>query len=120
MGRPVTHFEIGCRDLVETGEFYAKLFAWKVTPPQGRSADVDTAASRGISGHLTSLGHEPYAYLRIYVEVEDVAATVATAEALGGKSVIGPLDIPGEGEFSQFAWLQDPAGNVIGLLKRRA
>ncbi len=32
MGRPVVHFEIGCRDTAKTQEFYAKLFDWKVSP----------------------------------------------------------------------------------------
>lgn len=28
MGRPVVHFEIGCRDKARTTEFFAKLFEW--------------------------------------------------------------------------------------------
>jgi hypothetical protein len=28
MGRPVIHFEIGCRDAAKTEQFYSKLFDW--------------------------------------------------------------------------------------------
>jgi predicted enzyme related to lactoylglutathione lyase len=32
MGKPVVHFEIGCRDQGRTAEFYGKLFDWKMSP----------------------------------------------------------------------------------------
>lgn len=28
MGKPVVHFEIGCRDKAKTAEFYGALFDW--------------------------------------------------------------------------------------------
>ena len=28
MGRPVVHFEIGCRDSAKTADFYNRLFGW--------------------------------------------------------------------------------------------
>ena len=31
MGRPVVHFEIGCRDAKKTQEFYTKMFGWNIT-----------------------------------------------------------------------------------------
>ena len=32
MGRPVVHFEIGCRDKERTESFYTNLFEWSSTP----------------------------------------------------------------------------------------
>lgn len=64
MGRPVVHFEIGCRD------------------------------SAGVAGHITALGHEPHHYTIFYVDVEDVAAALKKAESLGGKTLVPPVDIP--------------------------
>ncbi|HXC47283.1 MAG TPA: hypothetical protein VNU20_03260 [Candidatus Sulfotelmatobacter sp.] len=32
MGRPVVHFEIGCRNLQKTQEFYSQMFDWKPQP----------------------------------------------------------------------------------------
>lgn len=30
MGRPVVHFDIGCKDSAKTQEYYKKHFDWKV------------------------------------------------------------------------------------------
>ena len=91
MGRPVVHFEIGCRDRAKTGDFYSKLFGWQITAA-GPASNIQTGSPQGISGHITSLGQ---------------------AVELGGKKVVGPIAIP----TGTFAWFTDPDGNTIGLLK---
>jgi uncharacterized protein len=111
-GRPVVHFEIGCRDRAKTSEFYAKLFGWHFAP--GPAGAIDTGNREGIQGHITSLGHEPHHYTTFYVDVEDVQASLAQAVAMGGKKLVGPIKIP----TGTFAWFADPEGNMIGLLKR--
>jgi predicted enzyme related to lactoylglutathione lyase len=113
MGRPVVHFEIGCRDLAKTGEFYSELFDWSITP-MGPAAMITTGSSEGIGGHITSLGHEPHNYTTFYVEVEDVAEYLKKVESLGGKKVVGPIPIP----TGIFAWFSDPEGNMVGLLQK--
>jgi predicted enzyme related to lactoylglutathione lyase len=112
MGRPVVHFEIGCRDRTKTGDFYSKLFGWQITPA-GPASNIQTGAPQGISGHITSLGHEPEHYTMFYVDVEDVQAALDKAVELGGKTLVGPIAIP----TGTFAWFADPDGNTIGLLK---
>jgi hypothetical protein len=112
MGRPVVHFEIGCRDRARTGEFYAKLFDWEITAA-GPASYIATGSPEGIQGHITSLGHEPEHYTIFYVEVEDVQASLDAAMALGGKKLVGPLTIP----TGTFAWFADPDGNTVGLWK---
>jgi len=115
MGQPVVHFEIGCKDSAKTQEFFAKLFDWKITAA-GPAAMIDTGAGRGIQGHITSLGHEPHNYVTFYVEVDDINAYLAKAQELGGKKIVGPVEIP----TGSFAWMTDPEGNVIGLFKPKA
>ena len=112
MGRPVVHFEIGCRDRAKTGDYYSKLFGWEITVA-GPASDIQTGSSQGIAGHLTSLGHEPEHYTMFYVDVEDVQAALDKAVELGGKKVVGPIAIPA----GTFAWFMDPDGNTVGLLK---
>jgi hypothetical protein len=112
MGRPVVHFEIGCRDRAKTGDYYSKLFGWQITAA-GPASNIDTGSPQGISGHITSLGHEPEHYTMFYVEVDDVKAALDKAVELGGKKIVGPVPIP----TGTFAWFSDPDGNVIGLLK---
>jgi hypothetical protein len=108
---PVVHFEIGCRELAKTRDFYAGLFEWQFN-------DVFQVAeqSAGLRGHLTSLGHEPFHYTIFYVQVDDVAAAITKAIGLGGKKLVGPVTIP----TGTFAWIYDPEGNVVGLWKDKS
>jgi predicted enzyme related to lactoylglutathione lyase len=45
------------------------------------------------------------------VDVDDVAAYLEKAKALGGKTLVPPVEIP----TGTFAWMQDPEGNTVGL-----
>lgn len=112
MGNPVVHFDIGCRNKERTVGFYTELFDWKPSPYGPSSTRLDPGSDRGIGGHVTSLGHEPHTYVMFYVEVDDVSAYIASAEALGGSVIIGETPIPDGGTF---AWLKDPEGNLFGL-----
>ena len=60
-----------------------------------------------------SLGHEPHHYTIFYVQVDDVQACLDKAAALGGKTLVPPVDIP----TGKFAWMQDPEGSTVGLFK---
>lgn len=108
---PVVHFEIGCRNLADTKNFYSQLFQWEFNDLFQTNAD-----STGITGHLVSLGHEPHNYTIFYIQVDDVAAAIKKAESLGGSKIVGPITIP----TGTFAWLKDPQGNTIGLWKSKA
>jgi predicted enzyme related to lactoylglutathione lyase len=113
MGQPVVHFEIGCKDKARSEAFFTGLFGWKLTPA-GPASLIDTGGG-GINGHLTSLGHEPHRYVTVYAQVDDLGAYLTKAEALGGKRLVGPVDLP----TGSFAWLADPDENIIGLWKPR-
>ena len=112
IGRPVVHFEIGCRDNAKTRDFYTKLFDWQIHAA-GPASVIQTGAGKGIDGHITSLGHEPQHYVTVYVEVDDLQAYLDKATALGGKTLVPPVKIP----TGHFAWLADPDGNIVGLLQ---
>jgi uncharacterized protein len=113
MAHPVVHFEIGCRDIAKTEQFFGDLFGWKMQRG-GPASVIDTGTEQGIPGHITSLGHEPHHYTIFYVEVDDVKAYLDKAVSLGGKMLVPPVKIP----TGTFAWFSDPEGNTIGLLKR--
>jgi predicted enzyme related to lactoylglutathione lyase len=112
MGQPVVHFEIGCQDRAKTERFFGDLFDWQIHP-NGPASVIDAAGDRGISGHITALGHEPFHYTMFYVEVDDVKKYLDKAVSLGGKVVVPPIEIP----TGTFAWFSDLDGNTIGLLK---
>jgi predicted enzyme related to lactoylglutathione lyase len=62
------------------------------------------------------LGHEPFHYVTVYVQVDDLPAYLKKAESLGGKTLVPPVEIP----QGSFAWFADPDGNTIGLWKPRS
>jgi uncharacterized protein len=115
MPHPVVHFEIGCHDSAKTQDFYAKLFGWSITPA-GPAAMIAAGGPGGIGGHITALGHEPHHYVTVYAQVDDVKGGLAKAGALGGKTLVPPVEIP----TGTFAWFADPDGNTIGLWKPKS
>jgi len=115
MGRPVVHFEIGCRDRSGAERFYSALFDWSIEQA-GPASMISTGPAGAITGHITALGHEPYHYTMFYVEVDDASAYLQKAESLGGKTIVPPVAIP----TGTFAWFADPEGNTIGLFQPKA
>ena len=113
MGQPVVHFEIGCKDKAATSAFYSKLFDWKID--DGLMGMIDTGSAEGIQGHVAALGHDPHQFTHFYVQVDDVAEALKTAESLGGKVVVPPVPVP----TGTFAWFSDLEGNIVGLGSRR-
>jgi len=114
MGDPVVHFEIGCRDKERAAKFFEDCFGWSTSPYGDLGKLIDTAAGKGVGGHITALGHEPHNYVLVYIEVGDVAAALEKVAAAGGEALLGPLEIPGDGRV--FAWFKDPDGNTLGLV----
>ena len=113
MANPVCHFEIGCRDLERSSEFYSKLFDWQINR-QESSGWIRTGES--IGGHLKQIGDDQQNYLTVYFAVDDVQAYLDRAVALGGKVVMPVINILS----GQCSWFADPEGNVIGLFKETA
>jgi predicted enzyme related to lactoylglutathione lyase len=109
----ICHFEIGVRDQAKAGEFYSRLFDWKIEDKQGK---LMLRTGDDVGGHLNTLGHEPHHYTLFYVMVEDVAASVAKCEQLGGSKIVGPVKLEPN---NAFAWVKDPEGNVIGLYEEK-
>jgi len=110
---PVVHFEIGCHEGETTREFFAQLFGWEIS---GRDEGmvVDTGGVGAISGHIVELAPEWGNYVTVYVEVEDLEGYLQKAGELGGKTLVPPVTLPGQGSF---AWLAAPEGNVVGIWK---
>lgn len=97
--------------------FYRELFAWT-------SKDVDM----GPMGNYTILNHgeemvagvmagpspEVPSHWINYVTVDDVDASAAQVEQLGGRVLMPPADAP---EIGRFSIVTDPEGAVFGLLR---
>jgi predicted enzyme related to lactoylglutathione lyase len=50
----------------------------------------------------------------VYVDVDDLRATLDKAKSLGAEVMMPPMDVPGGPAIAQF---RDPDGNVVGIMK---
>lgn len=121
MGQPVTHFEVIGKDGEKLQSYYSELFGWDiqnmggpmnygVVALEGNTNPDGIGIGGGIGG-----GMEGYdGHVTFYVEVPDIDAAIAKAESLGGKRLIGPDEVPGQGIL--IAQVTDPEGHMIGLV----
>lgn len=113
MANAIVHWEIGAMHERQLLEFYQQMFDWNIDTTNPEYAMV-AAADGGIGGGIMQMHGGVPPYVTIYVSVDDLAASLAKAEGLGGKTIVPPTPIPNVGAFAMF---QDPEGHVIGLLK---
>ncbi len=98
--------------------FYSKLFGWsmKDMPMEGMTYTVLGPSPEQQMGGLMQLPPESEGcppHWGVYVTVDDVDSTAETAEALGGKLLVPPRDIPNVGRFCV---IQDPQGAVLAAI----
>jgi predicted enzyme related to lactoylglutathione lyase len=113
MPNQICHFEIGCRDIARSKDFYSKVFDWRFE--KGSSGDEVIRTGADVGGHLHTRT-EPRNYVVFYVMVDDVSAAIAKAQANGGKVVLASTP---EGQHGAYAWIADPEGNVIGIYEQK-
>jgi predicted enzyme related to lactoylglutathione lyase len=115
MGQPVAFFEVTSPDHQRAQRFYARLFGWDVAadPAMGGYGLVDTGAGDGAIGGGIGPADADDSGVKIYMRVDDLDAYLDRAEALGGKRLVPPTDLPGD--YGRFAILADPDGNRVGL-----
>src|SRR5215211_6841815 len=115
MGNPVVRFEVGAADTQPLVAFYGELFGWDLQPIAETYTLVDTRGGQGLIGGVgRSDTGDPWA--TFYVEVDDLQATLERAEALGGRTVVPVLELPG----MAFAMFDDPDGLLVGLARSGA
>jgi hypothetical protein len=112
MAHPVVHAEIRSEDPDATRRFYADLFGWKVASEGALPGYtfIDTGAE---GGPYVAIGPRQGAEDEVlfFVAVDDVAATLARAEELGGTVVQPAQQVPGT-SFGVFA---DAHGHKVGV-----
>jgi predicted enzyme related to lactoylglutathione lyase len=111
MAHPVIHAEIRSADPDVTRAFFGELFGWTYTDGAfpGYSF-VDTGVEGAIPTAIGPLQGGADTVL-FFVGVEDVEATLAKAEQLGGKTIQPAQEVPGV-TFGVFA---DGQGHIVGV-----
>ncbi|MDP6705017.1 MAG: VOC family protein [Alphaproteobacteria bacterium] len=98
--------------------FFTELMGWStesMAMPSGGTYTVFKLGDRPTGGMMAMEGPEfegAPAHWTGYLTVEDVNATVAKCQALGGSVVTEPFDVEHVGRFAVIA---DPTGAAVGI-----
>jgi len=110
---PVNHLEISATDPTAAGEFYGKVFGWKIEVEESMNYVQFVAEEGGIGGAFPQVDeNNPAGTVVPYVTTDNIEGTLETIGSNGGSTVMPKTEIPGFGHFAVFS---DPTGNRIGL-----
>jgi uncharacterized protein len=111
MAHPVIHAEIRSADPDATRTFFAELFGWTYSDGAFPGYTfVDTGVEGAIPTAISPLQGDGDAVL-FFIGVQDVEATLARAEELGGRIVQPAQQVPGV----TFGVLADAQGHLVGV-----
>ena len=120
MSGRVVHFEVPCEDVDRAQAFYKYAFGWTIMPmPETNYTMVSTGptgdqgpSEPGYIGGGMLERDELFRGPVITVDVDDIDATLAKVEELGGK-IVRPRQEVGQMGFT--AYFTDTEGNLTGL-----
>jgi predicted enzyme related to lactoylglutathione lyase len=111
--RPLVHWEIEARDPERARAFYAGLFNWEIADGPIMTIEAGIGGPEpGPGGHIRASDRSG---VTLYVQVRDLAASLAKAVELGGSVVLERLDVPGG---PTLAAITDPEGNPVTLVQQ--
>ena len=109
---PIIHIEFPSDNPAGSGEFYHSLFGWEITNDE-KLEYVMFGAEGGPSGGFPKPEQQAKPGVPIvYVHTDDIDASLAKAESLGGQIITPKFPIPGIGFLGFFV---DPFGTMMGL-----
>jgi uncharacterized protein len=114
MTHPVMWFEVLGHDGGKLQQFYGNLFGWTFADENASGYGVvNTGGARGIMGGVGAVYPGTRSWVTFYTETPDVTASLAKAQALGGRIVMPRTELPGVilGIF------EDPEGHTLGLVE---
>jgi hypothetical protein len=120
MGQPVVHFEVIGKDSQRLQSFYTDLFGWEIDANNPMNYGIvqregnTTPDGIGIGGGVGPAQEGSDGWVTFYVATEDVEGSLKKAEELGGKRVMGPMEVPEGPELGLF---NDPEGHLVGVVK---
>jgi uncharacterized protein len=113
MVNPVGWFEVSGPDGGVLQSFYAEAFDWQIDASNPMAYGMVASEAGGIAGGVSGT-QDGSAHATFYITVPDVQAALDKVGALGGKTVMPPMDVP---DGPQIAFFSDPAGNFVGLMR---
>ncbi len=108
----IAHVEFSAQNAQAAGEFYAEVFGWQIEPIPEMNYVMFNAGDTGGGFPQTDGDMFKPGDVVVYVNTDDIDASLAKIETAGGKTLVSKSEIPGMGWFAMFS---DPTGNRVGL-----
>jgi uncharacterized protein len=100
-------------DVEGSAAFYRELFGWEIAEIPGAGGQYWSIANGEIkNGGLMPVPPGGHPAWNLYFAVEDAEAALARAAELGGRAVMGPMDVPS----GRFAIIRDPQNAVFSIV----
>ncbi len=121
MSGSVVHFEIPADDTGRAQSFYRDAFGWQFQSVPDMSYSMVSTTPTDEQGRPSEAGaingglmerQDPLTKPVITIDVDDIDATLATVESLGGSTVMGKMSVM---DMGYAAYFSDSEGNVMGL-----
>jgi predicted enzyme related to lactoylglutathione lyase len=112
MTNTIVKWQIIARDPEKTARFYSSLFHWKIDA-NNKLGYRELKTGNGIDGGVWPSPAEGPDMVQLFIEVDDVDATIAAAQRLGATIVVPKSTLP---DGDTMAILLDPAGISFGIM----
>jgi predicted enzyme related to lactoylglutathione lyase len=110
----IVHIEISAKDRKALSKFYADVFGWEMK----HIDDMDYTtfkAGDGVGGGFNPVTEQnPIGTVTVYIETDDVTASLLDVQKAGGTILMPEMEIPSTGKFGIF---RDPQGNMLAVFK---
>ncbi len=110
----IVHIELSAKDRKALSRFYTDVFGWEMQHLDDMNYTTFKAGD-GVGGGFNPITEtNPVGTVLIYIETDDVTASLNDIKKAGGTIISPEMEIPNTGKFGIF---RDPQGNMIGLFK---
>ena len=120
MSNKIEWLEMASDDVAASAKFYSDLFGWPIIWDEQMDYTMTDFERGQIGVGFTPTGDPQTSAgaagsVLVYVNVDDVDATIARAKELGAPVLQDRIEIPGVGWMAIFG---DPGGNRIAVMQR--
>lgn len=110
----IVHVELAAKDRKSLGQFYKNVFGWELNDVDNMDYTTFKAGDCIGGGFNPVTKENPAGTVTVYIDTDDVTASLKAVEKAGGTILVKETDIPNTGKFGLF---RDPQGNMVGLYK---
>lgn len=110
----IIHVELAAQDRKSLSKFYNNVFGWQLQHFDDMNYTTFDPGDCVQGGFNPVAEGNPAGTTTVYIETDDVTASLKEVEKAGGTIAMQETEIPNTGKFGMF---RDPQGNMVGLFR---